>query len=188
MAAPELTELIPGSVDISSGEMVEVVINGTGFTESSVLVVNGSDDTAEFVSDTQMTTNINTYTATGDSTLQLAVRNGEDVSNALPLQLTGDPVGGDPGFIPDTPEEGASPNTEAERAEYMPPDPPDVYQQAPVQFSPPTKSGVPSDHTPEPEELPTTNAHEDGGLPTNPREPYPTGSGPEDAGTIKGVS
>ena len=40
-----------------------------------------------------------------------------------------------------------------------------------------TVTGVPRPHVPEPEELPTTNAYKngDGGLPNNPREPYPTG-------------
>lgn len=89
--------------------------------------------------------------------------------------------------IPDTPAEGASPNTPAVRAEYMPPDPPDVYRTAPVQFRNATKTGEPQEHTPEPEELPTTNANEDGGLPTNPAEPYPTGNGPANAGDIKGA-
>jgi hypothetical protein len=72
---------------------------------------------------------------------------------------------------------------------YMAPEPADVYARvAPVQFSASTKSGEPQAHQPEPEELPTTNAHEDGGLPTNPREPYPVGNGPKNAGKIKGVS
>lgn len=40
----------------------------------------------------------------------------------------------DPTVIADTPATGASPNTPAVRAEYMAPDPPDVYQNAvPVQ-------------------------------------------------------
>jgi hypothetical protein len=60
---------------------------------------------------------------------------------------------------------------------YMAAEPADAYQAvAPVQFEPSTKSGEPQPHEPDPEELPTTNAHEDGGLPTNPREPYPTGN------------
>lgn len=189
MAAPELTSLNPSTVDISNGEMVDVTLTGTGFTDTSVVTVNGSDDNSVFVSATEITLGINTYTASGPSTLQIAVKNGADASAALPLELTGVPVGDNPGYMPDTPPEGASPNTPAVRAEYLPPDPPDVYQQgpsAPIQFMAATKTGEPSEHE-DPEELPTTNAHEDGGLPTNPREPYPTGNGPENAGEIKGA-
>lgn len=190
MAAPELTSLNPASIDISGGEMVDVTITGTGFTETSVITVGGADDTGSYVSETEMVLPVNTYTASGPATLQIGVRNDTEASNELPLELTGIPVQDDPSYIPDTPEEGASPNTDAVRAEYFPPEPPDVYQQvpsAPVQFRMASKSGVPSEHQPEPEELPTTNAHEDGGLPTNPREPYPTGDGPDNAGEIKGA-
>jgi len=182
MAAPVLTSLDPTSVDISTGAMVPVTIAGTGFAADDVLMVNGADDLGTFVSDTEFTFSVDTLTASGASTLQIAVRNAAaEVSNELPLELTGETAIGDPDFIPETPEEGASPNTEAIRAEYHAPDPPDVYQNAiPVQVPPEGRStvtGEPRPHVPEPKELPTTNAYSngDGGLPNNPREPYPTG-------------
>ena len=179
MAAPVLTSLDPTSVDISTGAMVPVTIAGTGFAADDVLMVNGADDLGTFVSDTEFTFSVDTLTASGASTLQIAVRNAAaEVSNELPLELTGETAIGDPDFIPETPEEGASPNTEAIRAEYHAPEPADVYQGHPVQVPPEsTVTGVPRAHVPEPEELPTTNAYKngDGGLPSNPREPYPTG-------------
>jgi len=93
MAAPHLNSLIPSTIDITSGAMVPVDINGTGFLASSVLMVNGVDDVAVFVSATKMTTNINTATAGGPSIMQIAVRNGPDPSNQLPLSLVGGAVG-----------------------------------------------------------------------------------------------
>jgi len=89
MAAPVLTSLNPTSVDISAGLPTTVHIIGTGFLVDSVIVINGSDDVGIYVSATEMTTVINTATAGGPSTMQVAVRNAAAVSNALPLSLTG---------------------------------------------------------------------------------------------------
>jgi len=180
MAAPVLESLNPASVDISSGADVSVTLIGTGFEAGCIVVVDGIDGAAPvFVSDTELTADFNSY-ASQPGSHQVAVKNGPDASNELPFTLTGTAPVDNPEIIPDTPAEGASPNTEAERAVYMSPVPPDVYQQAaPVQFTEPTATGVPKPHIPEPEELPTTNAYDngDGGLPSNPREPYPTGRG-----------
>jgi len=75
MAAPVLTSLDPTSVDISTGAMVPVTIAGTGFAADDVLMVNGADDLGTFVSDTEFTFSVDTLTASGASTLQIAVRN-----------------------------------------------------------------------------------------------------------------
>jgi len=102
MAAPVLTSLDPTSVDISTGAMVPVTIAGTGFAADDVLMVNGADDLGTFVSDTEFTFSVDTLTASGASTLQIAVRNAAaEVSNELPLELTGETAIGDPDFIPD---------------------------------------------------------------------------------------
>jgi IPT/TIG domain-containing protein len=181
MVAPVLDSLTPSSIDISAGTVQTVTIAGSLFEAGSQIYADGNPvATGTFVSDLEMTFDANTLLAPDAGTVQIEVRNGVDASNALPLTLTGTPALEDPNFIPDTPPEGASPNTEAERAEYMAPEPPDVYQQAvPVQFTEPTATGVPRPHQPTAEELPTTNAYDngDGGLPSNPREPYPTGGG-----------
>jgi hypothetical protein len=175
--APTLTTLTPSSIDISLGDVQTVTVDGTDFDVDSVVVADGNNvATGTYVSATEMTFDANTLMIPDAGTIQIEVKNGIEISNALPLTMTGTPAIGNPNFIPDTPMTGASPNTPAERAEYNPPEPPDVYQQAvPAQFREATATGKPRPHMPEPEELPTTNAFEEGGLPLNPAEPYPSG-------------
>lgn len=82
----------------------------------------------------------------------------------------GDPGEGGPGDGGET----APPTGEqapGDDFKYHSPEPPDVYQQAPVQVT-----------------EPGTTADPETGLPANPREPYMTGDGPLDAGKVKGVS
>ena len=177
MTAPVLDSLAPSTAPV--GTPLTVTILGSGFTATDVVVVEGADAPGSFVDDVSMTFDL---PADAVATLTVSVRNDlAEVSNALVflVEEAEAPVGGgDPDYIPETPEEGASPNTEAIRAEYHAPEPADVYQGHPVQVPPEsTVTGVPRAHIPEPEELPTTNAYKngDGGLPSNPREPYPTG-------------
>ena len=177
MTAPVLDSLAPSTAPV--GTPLTVTILGSGFTATDVVVVEGADAPGSFVDDVSMTFDL---PADAVATLTVSVRNDlAEVSNALVflVEEAEAPVGGgDPDYIPETPEEGASPNTEAVRAEYHAPEPADVYQGHPVQVPPEsTVTGVPRAHVPEPEELPTTNAYKngDGGLPSNPREPYPTG-------------
>jgi hypothetical protein len=177
MTAPVLDSLAPSTAPV--GTPLTVTILGSGFTATDVVVVEGADAPGNFVDDVSMTFDL---PADAVATLTVSVRNDlAEVSNALVflVEEAEAPVGGgDPDYIPETPEEGASPNTEAIRAEYHAPEPADVYQGHPVQVPPEsTVTGVPRAHVPEPEELPTTNAYKngDGGLPSNPREPYPTG-------------
>jgi len=177
MTAPVLDSLAPSTAPV--GTPLTVTILGSGFTATDVVVVEGADAPGNFVDDGSMTFDL---PADAVATLTVSVRNDlAEVSNALVflVEEAEAPVGGgDPDYIPETPEEGASPNTEAIRAEYHAPEPADVYQGHPVQVPPEsTVTGVPRAHVPEPEELPTTNAYKngDGGLPSNPREPYPTG-------------
>ena len=177
MTAPVLDSLAPSTAPV--GTPLTVTILGSGFTATDVVVVEGADAPGSFVDDVSMTFDL---PADAVATLTVSVRNDlAEVSNALAFLVEEAEVptgGGDPDYIPETPEEGASPNTEAVRAEYHAPEPADVYQGHPVQVPPEsTVTGVPRAHVPEPEELPTTNAYKngDGGLPSNPREPYPTG-------------
>jgi len=122
--APVLTSLVPNSVDISAGDDVDVTINGSNFWPLTQLYVNGTVDACRFVSATQLQTTIVTATATGPGTLSLQLKNASQSSVAtLPLTLTGTP------YVPPEPDaEPASPNTEAIPAEYMSPEPPDVYR------------------------------------------------------------
>jgi hypothetical protein len=129
--APTLTTLTPSSIDISLGDVQTVTVDGTDFDVDSVVVADGNNvATGTYVSATEMTFDANTLMIPDAGTIQIEVKNGIEISNALPLTMTGTPAIGNPNFIPDTPMTGASPNTPAERAEYNPPEPPDVYQQA----------------------------------------------------------
>lgn len=124
MVAPVLTSLDPQQGMVGAND-ITVTINGTGFLPDSVMVWNGADDGMDYVSDTVCTTIIRLTMTSNPSANTLAVRNGEDVSNELTFYITED--------VPPTPlpkpEESESPNTPAIPAEYMAPDPPDVYRQ-----------------------------------------------------------
>ena len=84
--APTLTSLDPVSAPIQSGD-VTVTITGSGFTESSVLVWNGTDDVSEFVAPETITTVVKTNLAAEPSTCTVAVRNGAKTSNELTFEL-----------------------------------------------------------------------------------------------------
>jgi len=89
-----------------------------------------------------------------------------EIDNTLPTEPEA-PI--EPPTEPEVPP--TEPAAPVEEAKYPPPDPPDVYQDAPVQVT-----------------EPGTTADPETGLPENPREPYPVGDGPVDAGKVKGVS
>lgn len=122
--APVLDSLDPQQGMVGAND-ITVNINGSGFLPESVMLWNGADDGMQYVSDTLCTTVIKLSMTSNPSECTLAVRNGEAVSNALSFYITEDIT---PPPEP-KPEESESPNTNAIPAEYMAPDPPDVYQQ-----------------------------------------------------------
>jgi hypothetical protein len=91
---PSLTSLHPASAPIQTGDM-NVRILGTGFTEETVMVWNGADDVAAYISDTEMTTVVKTDMATVPSTCTVMMRNGaSNISNVLNFELVdGTPEG-----------------------------------------------------------------------------------------------
>jgi hypothetical protein len=93
---PSLTSLSPASAPIQTGDMT-VRILGANFTEETVMVWNGADDVAAYVSDTEMTTVVKTDMAGAPSTCTVAMRNGNNVSNVLNFEL----VDGTPDEEPD---------------------------------------------------------------------------------------
>ena len=109
-----------------------VILQGSGFTATDVAVIEGADAATTFVDAQTLSVDMPIDTV---ATLTVSVRNDlAEVSNALVFLVEEAEVpvgGGDPDYIPETPEEGASPNTEAVRAEYHAPEPADVYQGAP---------------------------------------------------------
>lgn len=172
--APVLTALLPAQA-MAGGNDVTITLNGSGFTDTSVLVWNGADDTMDFISATEATTVVKTSLSTEAIACSVAVRNGVELSNELTFYITED--------VPPTPlpkpEESESPNTPAVPAVYMAPDPPDVYQG--VQQEQVTPPGTTGTGEPDPEKIEEQYATSNvpgGGLPTNPQEPYPTGNPP----------
>ena len=131
MTAPILISLSPAQGAAGSPDIL-VTITGEGFLPDSVLVWNGADDVMDYVSDTEATTIVRTTMSTVGITCDVEVRNGVDLSNTLQFVIT-EPA------PPEVPVDG-SPNTEAVHAEYMSPDPHDVYQGVPIQVPPPQRT------------------------------------------------
>jgi hypothetical protein len=85
--APVLSSLNPSTADVGSPDLT-MVVNGTGFTSSSVIVWNGGDEPTTFGSASQVSTIVKPSTASGPYTVPIAVRNGDKVSNELQFQFT----------------------------------------------------------------------------------------------------
>lgn len=86
VTTPTLESLSPASAPIQTGD-ITVRILGTGFAEDTVMVWNGIDDTAAYVSETEMTTVVKTDMASVPSTCTVAMRNGSNYSNTLMFEL-----------------------------------------------------------------------------------------------------
>lgn len=83
---PVITELVPDTAVIGS-EDVKMNVNGTGFTETSVIVFNGGDEPTTFVSDILVTTIVKPSTATTAGVFPVNVRN-EDGAISAPANFT----------------------------------------------------------------------------------------------------
>lgn len=87
VTTPELTSLEPASAPIQSGD-ITIQIHGTGFSNETIMMWNGADDHAAYVSETQMSTVVKTSLATVPSTCTVVMRNGSNYSNTLMFELT----------------------------------------------------------------------------------------------------
>lgn len=92
--APLLASLDPESMNVP-GPDAPILVIGSGFTEESVIVWNGSDEETEFVSATKVrtTVRVSTVEAPLPFTLPVQVRNGEAESNELQFTFTQAPIG-----------------------------------------------------------------------------------------------
>lgn len=92
--APLLASLDPESMNVP-GPDAPILVIGSGFTEESVIVWNGSDEETEFVSATKVrtTVKVSTVEAPLPFTLPVQVRNGEAESNELQFTFTQAPIG-----------------------------------------------------------------------------------------------
>lgn len=127
MADPILDGLTPTSSPADSG-VIEVHLNGKNFTLSSTLLVDDTMVATEdqgFISDTEVWVNISTDGVDAGQKM-ISVDNEGVQSNTVNFEITAAVAPPDP-VPPEVVD--ASPNTPAVPAEYMAPDPPDVYRQ-----------------------------------------------------------
>lgn len=70
-----ITGLDPDSAEVG-GDDVTLHVNGSGFSQYSVIVFNGGAEPTTFVDDTELTTIVEPSTASGAATVPVQVRNG----------------------------------------------------------------------------------------------------------------
>jgi hypothetical protein len=90
--APTLISLEPASAQLGSPNLTLRIL-GKRFSPQSVLVWNGTDDTAVYVSPTELTTTVNMATASVAVAVPVEVRNGTAKSNALNFEFVAAPTG-----------------------------------------------------------------------------------------------
>jgi IPT/TIG domain len=83
-SAPVLTSLSPAELPVWAQD-TEVFYNGSGFTDASVIIWNGSEEPTKFISATQLSTIVkpSTVQAPLPYTLQTSVKNGDKESGEL---------------------------------------------------------------------------------------------------------
>jgi hypothetical protein len=124
MAAPHIDSMTPNSAWFTdpAGPMIFL---GSGFLNTSQVVWEGVPMTGfQFISDTEVRADFDPATATYDPptmTADVWAANGAELSNVMTFTFQEQ-------VEPEPPAEDASPNTEAIPAEYMSPEPPDVYR------------------------------------------------------------
>jgi len=84
---PSVVSLTPATAQIGSPD-VEMVVEGTGFTEDCVIVFNGGVEVTDFISDTQVGTTVRPSTATTPGTYPVLVRNEHGDSPTLAFEFT----------------------------------------------------------------------------------------------------
>jgi hypothetical protein len=85
---PVLTALVPNTVTIGSPSLT-LHVQGTGFTDASVITFAGHDEPTTRVSPTEVTTGIDMAVWLGPDTVPVTVRNGTGAaSNAVSFTFT----------------------------------------------------------------------------------------------------
>ena len=85
-AAPVLTAIVPTATTIGNPGFI-LECNGSGFTDASVIMWDGSPDPTVFVSASKVTTNVETTAILIPGTVQITVRNAGGAVTA-PQTLT----------------------------------------------------------------------------------------------------
>ena len=85
-SVPAIESLEPDSVE-SGGENVTMIVNGTGFIDTSVIVFGQHDEPTTFISGTQVSTGV-TPSLFAPATVPVKVRNGPAESNEVNFTFT----------------------------------------------------------------------------------------------------
>jgi hypothetical protein len=85
--APTITSLDPSTSIVGALNFI-LTIDGTGFSEESLLFINGSEVPCTLMSDTQLTTEVASSTITVPGMYTLEVHNGALVSNPMTFEFT----------------------------------------------------------------------------------------------------
>jgi len=87
-AAPVVTSLSPNSAVAGDEADITMVVNGSGFNESSVIVFNSYDEPTTLISDTKVSTGVKPSLFIVPADCPVAVRNGSVTSNAVIFSFT----------------------------------------------------------------------------------------------------
>jgi hypothetical protein len=83
-----LSSLSPNTAVAGDPTDITMVVNGTGFSESSVIVFNGHDEPTTLISDTKVSTGVKPSLFVVPAECPVAVRNAGGMSNELTFSFT----------------------------------------------------------------------------------------------------
>jgi len=86
--APVLSSLSPPSAVSGDPTDITMVVNGSGFTPTSVIVMNSYDEPTTFVSTSKVSTGVKPSLFVVPASVPVLVRNGDKVSNELMFEFT----------------------------------------------------------------------------------------------------
>lgn len=86
--APVLTSLTPDNAESGAVDDITMVVNGSGFTSSSVIVFNGHDEPTTLVSASKVSTGVKPSLFVVPAICPVEVRNTGGTSNSLMFEFT----------------------------------------------------------------------------------------------------
>jgi len=85
-SVPQVTSLDPASAESGAADLT-MTVNGTGFTENSVIMFGQQDEPTTLISNTQVSTGVKP-SLFAPATVPVKVRNGPATSNAVDFTFT----------------------------------------------------------------------------------------------------
>ena len=85
--APTVEGLDPDTAVCGDPDL-QMIVDGTGFNQGSIITFNGLDEPTALLSDTQVRTNVKPSLFTVPATCPVAVRNGSQSSNSVDFTFT----------------------------------------------------------------------------------------------------